>query len=161
MFYGGKLLSHLSGDENAIEDFIKLQKLNQNMAIIIDSDRKKSAEHINKTKKRIQGEFENNNQFVWVTAGKEIENYLPEYLYKSALNDIHANAETIPTYGRYQDLTEYWIKPNKSDTTQRNIDKLKVSHYIEKKDADFSILDLKIKIKELSEFIKSANFLKV
>ena len=41
MFYGGRLLRHLSADDEEIDEFINLRRINQNLVIIIDSDRKK------------------------------------------------------------------------------------------------------------------------
>src|SRR5699024_1352590 len=85
MFYGGKLLSHLSGNTNfeKLTDYeetnlIKLLLTNRNAAIVIDSDRSKPKQHINQTKKRIKKEFEDTDKFVWITEGREIENYLSE-----------------------------------------------------------------------------------
>jgi len=81
MFYGGKLLSHLTGnqyewDDELVKEFIELPKMNQKMAIIIDSDKKWENAQIRDTKTRIKNEFEKNKAFVWITDGREIENYL-------------------------------------------------------------------------------------
>lgn len=82
MFYGGKLLSHLSAlPPDEIEEAISLLRLNRNLAVIIDSDRKelkgvKFRADINSTKKRIIAEVQSVSGYVWITEGKEIENYL-------------------------------------------------------------------------------------
>lgn len=39
MFYGGRLLSHLSADDDAVSEFIALRSLNRHLAIVIDSDK--------------------------------------------------------------------------------------------------------------------------
>jgi hypothetical protein len=40
MFYGGRLLSHLTaGDDEDVSEFIELRSLNRNLAIVIDSDK--------------------------------------------------------------------------------------------------------------------------
>ncbi len=49
MFYGGRLLSHLSGDEDGFNELIQLRHLNRNSAIIIDSDKESEIDFINST----------------------------------------------------------------------------------------------------------------
>ncbi len=81
MFYGGKLLSHLTFAAGIIaDDLIKLLRINQNAVIIIDSDRNSKAAELNKTKVRIQEECEKIGALCWITDGREIENYLADGL---------------------------------------------------------------------------------
>ena len=54
MFYGGRLLSHLSPDDPEVKDFISLRLLNRNMVVVVDSDRGRSGKPLNRTKRRIQ-----------------------------------------------------------------------------------------------------------
>ena len=79
MFYGGRLLSHLSlsRDEAGLsaEELIKLLRINQNSAIVIDSDRTRTDAELNETKIRISNECKDAGILCWVTAGREIENY--------------------------------------------------------------------------------------
>jgi putative ATP-dependent endonuclease of the OLD family len=78
VFYGGKLLSHLSvdGDLSLKKELIDLITVNKNAAIVIDSDRRSERGRLNATKSRIKSEFESIGAFVWVTKGREIENYI-------------------------------------------------------------------------------------
>ncbi|MGE9007248.1 ATP-dependent nuclease [Leptospira interrogans] len=46
MFYGGRLLSHLSASDDDVTEFINLRSLNRNLAILIDSDRSDEASEI-------------------------------------------------------------------------------------------------------------------
>lgn len=79
IFYGGRLLSHLSAEtEDFDSDGIPLLTINRNAAIIIDSDRRKEDDPLNKTKLRILEEFGRFNGFTWVTSGREIENYISD-----------------------------------------------------------------------------------
>jgi predicted ATP-dependent endonuclease of OLD family len=48
MFYGGRLLSHLSAEDELVGDFINLNRLNRNVAVIIDSDKKSNVSEIPK-----------------------------------------------------------------------------------------------------------------
>jgi predicted ATP-dependent endonuclease of OLD family len=78
MFYGGRLLSHLSGENESElgKDFISLRQLNRRGVILIDSDKKNANSKINDTKKRLKEEFDQGPGFTWITKGREIENYL-------------------------------------------------------------------------------------
>lgn len=79
MFYGGRLLAHISGydPETLPEDAIPILRLNRNAIIILDSDKKSSHDDINSTKKRIIYEIEQMGGVAWITEGNEIENYIP------------------------------------------------------------------------------------
>ncbi len=52
VFYGGKLLAHLNAKKGTSqEDGVDILKANRNLAILIDSDRRKATSRINDTKK--------------------------------------------------------------------------------------------------------------
>jgi putative ATP-dependent endonuclease of the OLD family len=106
MFYGGKLLSHLSSLPPAeVEEAISLLRLNRNLALLIDSDRRRLRggrfrAELNATKRRLIAETESIGGYVWVTHGKEIENYLHSDLLR-ALSDGHVrhvdDYDSVPT----------------------------------------------------------------
>lgn len=93
MFYGGRLLSHLSFDNPEVKEFIQLCKLNRNAAILIDSDKGSSHQRINSTKHRIKDDFEKNGCLVWITKGKEIENYLDGETLNTAVKSVHPSVK--------------------------------------------------------------------
>lgn len=85
MFYAGKLLSHLdalSPDESST--LISLLTINRNLALIMDSDKhtgsgkKRPRLNINPTKRRIRDEIKSSRGYVWITDGREVENYIDE-----------------------------------------------------------------------------------
>jgi len=76
MFYGGRLLSHLSADDELVSDFITLNRLNRNVAVVMDSDKASDAADVSGTKRRIAAGLKQNCGFDWITKGREIENYL-------------------------------------------------------------------------------------
>ena len=78
LYYGGRLLSHYSASEEEQSDFINILLTNKNSAILMDSDIKEEGKTINTTKQRIVDEFSKNDDFCWITAGREIENYIHE-----------------------------------------------------------------------------------
>lgn len=81
VFYGGRLLSHLSADTpDTVEEGISILRANRNAIIMIDSDKRSSHTRINPTKKRIRSEFEELGAMCWITKGKEIENYIPSQI---------------------------------------------------------------------------------
>ncbi len=159
MFYGGKLLSHLtSEDDSEITDFISLRKLNRKLSIVIDSDKKLSARsQINKTKKRIKDEMSKNNGFVWITKGREIENYLSSNILLDAIKSVHSNKiiYKLSGEGSYGCLTKFVDKTG----AEHPIDKVKVAkEYINMENNQIIWeLDLEEKINDLITFIHEAN----
>lgn len=121
MFYGGRLLNHLSVNNDISETereaetnkFIELIKLNRNIAVVIDSDKKNEGEDINSTKKRIEKEIKkyNNRAFCWITDGREIENYIPPLMFKDILG--------IDNTGKYTKVTEIDKKYVKIDGAEK------------------------------------------
>jgi hypothetical protein len=75
LFYGGRLLSHLafSADQSRL---IQVLEVNRHAAIVMDSDRRSKSAKLNPTKERIRAECEERGIFVWITQGREIENYI-------------------------------------------------------------------------------------
>jgi energy-coupling factor transporter ATP-binding protein EcfA2 len=101
MFYGGALLSHLSGEHHALDDrkveeFISLRRLNRHMAILIDSDRRKPRARLNQTKVRLIEEMGHHDELAWVTWGYTVENYVPVDLLNKSVKVVHSKA--VPTW---------------------------------------------------------------
>lgn len=104
VFYGGRLLSHLSAN-NVHEDFekyIQILLVNKNAILIMDSDKNYRADKINSTKERIILEMKKVQAYPWLTRGKEIENYLSvealkKYLQNNDLKNL-SQYESFPSY---------------------------------------------------------------
>jgi predicted ATP-dependent endonuclease of OLD family len=153
MFYGGKLLSHLSIDEERIRKFIDLKTLNRNVSIVMDSDKKQESDQIRETVQRISSEFNNDDGFPWITQGREIENYLPQDVLLDSIKKLDSTASSLKDYGQYSKVIAYL----REDGSERNIDKVKLANEVVRSNADFSILDLDEKITSLVNFVKVAN----
>ncbi len=154
MFYGGRLLSHLTADDLEIDDFISLRKLNRNIAIMIDSDQKSVRDPINETKKRIRDEF--GEDLAWITAGREIENYTPPQVIESALKALYPDKfEELDGTGKY-DHALHFKKKGVADP-YKDADKVKVAKKVCEHETDFSILDLSKRVDTLLAFIRAAN----
>ncbi len=103
IFYGGRLLSHLSSEEpDLVKDGIAILKVNKNSMILIDSDKQTQQSRLNDTKKRIIEEVETIGGIAWVTKGKEIENYIPADVIKKWLN-----RHDIEQVGQYDNFFDY------------------------------------------------------
>jgi predicted ATPase len=154
MFYGGRLLSHLTANDPDVNEFISLRKLNRNIAIVIDSDKKSAQSPINDTKKRICEEF--GEEFSWVTAGREIENYIQIDAVIDALSELYGEKfDRLTADGKYDHVLHF--KQAKSSDIFTQADKIKIAKKICEKETDFSKLDLRKRVDRIVEFIRSAN----
>ena len=84
LYYGGRVLSHFSlddedndGDGKSGEALIRCLQINRRSFLMMDSDKDDEHDTLNKTKNRVIAEASGSNKDVWVTDGREIENYLP------------------------------------------------------------------------------------
>ncbi|HLO98352.1 MAG TPA: ATP-binding protein, partial [Fimbriimonas sp.] len=156
MFYGGRLLSHLTGDdvEKNLADFISLRRLNRRGVIVIDSDKEKKGARINATKKRLQAEFDSGPGYAWVTEGREIENYLNPENIKVAIRDSHPSATSTSAFGQFDNTLKITTKSQKASQAS----KVDVAKYVTNNfTVDFGRLDLKKQIQSLVSFIKASN----
>lgn len=79
VLYGGRLLSHFTAQEDAdaLNDLINMIAVNRNVIVLMDSDKRSEEAPLGDTKLRIAAEVETRG-IAWITAGREIENYIPE-----------------------------------------------------------------------------------
>ena len=118
VFYGGRLLSNLSlEDEN---ELVNLMSVNRNAIIVLDSDKKGNNTPLNKTKKRIIEEAKKQGILVWVTKGREIENYIPELLVKKKYNKENSKC----SFGQFQNIEEFIDKLKKGEGNKFLRDKI-------------------------------------
>jgi energy-coupling factor transporter ATP-binding protein EcfA2 len=108
IFYGGRLLSHLTAEieNDGSGELIRIFLTNRNCAIVIDSDMKAAGDTINQTKTRIQEEMKANERFCWITGGREIENYIPG----NAIAQKYNASTTINNVGQYDSFADYLEK---------------------------------------------------
>ena len=95
-----------------------------------------------------------NSDFVWVTQGKEIENYLKPELIKEALIDLYGEDIKIIKYSEYGNCIRF-CKPD--ETGYKVADKIKLAGRIVEREADMSGLDLDDKIVSLIQYIRESN----
>lgn len=152
MFYGGRLLSHLSANDVEVHDFIGLRNINQYLAIVIDSDRVHARMPLNQTKRRVRDEFDSGPGFAWITKGREIENYIMPDLFFECVRAIDPSATALLAAGDFDNRWRY-----QSGRVTKSADKVKIAHAVSSRGADFTPLDLRKRIAELVSFIRKAN----
>ncbi|WP_137152136.1 ATP-binding protein [Devosia sp. FKR38] len=159
MFYGGRLLSHLSADSEELAEFIALRSLNQNLAMIIDSDKASDDEDVNATKQRLKDEF-GETGICWITAGREIENYIPHDLLQAGVAATHPGTYEAPLGGGRYDHALHFRRLEISRSGRRNetnIDKVGVAREVCRSQANLDVLDLRDRVEALVAFIQRAN----
>lgn len=154
MLYGGRLLSHLTADDEEVSEFIGLRRLNRHLVMVIDSDIASQAGGINDTKKRVVDEIATNGGVVWVTQGRTIENYVPPDILGRAILAVHPRAVSVPRYGRWDIPTR---KKYQNGRISQDVDKVKVSRRVCEEPASLEPLDLSERVNEVAEYIRRAN----
>jgi len=162
MFYGGRLLSHLSADDEEVNDFISLRALNQNIAIVIDSDKRDQSAEINSTKQRLVDEFERSRGVAWITAGREIENYVEPIVLQEAVRSVYESSYVRPAAtGQFDHALNFYRKRAGDVKASRftEVDKVKVARCVcaETVTSFPGRLDLRGRVDAVVSMIRSAN----
>jgi AAA ATPase domain len=161
MFYGGSLISHLSASDEFLEEFIKLRDLNRNLAIVIDSDREFDGAPLKPHAARIVEEMNSGNGMVWVTDGREVENYVPSEKIQGALKEIHSRTYLAAAKLGKFDHSFYFYRKKSSSEGGRELcklgDKVGVAGIVCAQSADLDVLDLRTRVGELVVLIRKAN----
>jgi putative ATP-dependent endonuclease of the OLD family len=100
-FYGGALLARtqFAAPEAGDSDLVNLFSANPNFVVICDSDRTSETSDLKSRVQRIHDEVTAiPNGMIWITQGKEIENYLPGATLKEALE----KSDMIKDPGAYE-----------------------------------------------------------
>ncbi len=151
MFYGGKLLSHLTAlPPVEAQQAISLLRLNRNLVVIIDSDRRRLKSgrfraEINATKRRIISEAESVGGYVWITDGKEIENYLSDQIISTLSGGI------VTKVDRFTSVPDRLKK--------YPADKISLAHATSEltDDSDIDVFDLRERVGDTFKRVRSWN----
>ena len=162
LYYGGKLLSHYElssngGQEDDVpttEGLINILTANRHAVIVIDSDKRKDNDSINCTKQRVQEEFVKHGFMCWITAGKEIENYLTAKSINSAYESKNKLKKIEKDIGKYKHFPNYVKYFEKNFTNVKVGFAKKVAPYITENDFRY---DLKEQIERLANNIEKWN----
>jgi hypothetical protein len=150
MFFGGALGKHLSlADDETIEEWIYLQKINRNTALVVDSDLSETRGDLKPWVSRWKQEMAGGSGLLWITAGKEIENYLTASTLRSAFRRVHPRSRETP--GRITKRTNVF-------KGQRNVDKIRIALEVSGRDGcQLDRFDLDERTRALATFIEQAN----
>lgn len=158
MFYAGRLLAHISADDPkaSSQDAVAIFRLNRNAAIIIDSDKKSYDDDINNTKRRISQEIEKMGGIVWITEGKEVENYIPTGI----IAQLYGKSD-LPALDKFEDMSDY-LNNKIKDGEGKKFEKKKPEFAANicplfTKDNIQNVLDLSTKLNEVCNKIREWN----
>ncbi|MBF0464219.1 MAG: AAA family ATPase [Nitrospirae bacterium] len=156
VFYGGRLLAHLSAEEpDQVSDLVSIFRVNRNAVVLIDSDKKDDQASLNETKRRIIKEVEENEGIAWVTKGNEIENYIPAEAVGKLLNKTGIEqVEQFEDFFKYLDAID--VGEKSSYRKKKPVLAEKVCEHLTKENTK-SIIDLDEKMTEVCSQIRKWN----
>ncbi|MGS1047438.1 ATP-dependent nuclease [Burkholderia glumae] len=161
MFYGGRLLSHLSAADEEVKDFISLRTLNRNVALVMDSDRSSAEAEINDTKKRLLNEFSTNGGVAWLTDGREIENYVEPDRLQAAAKAVYADGYVKAYKVGDFEHSYYFYRRKKavSDGCElfKEVDKVKLARQVCASEHFIDHLGLRARLERVVDMIRTAN----
>ena len=147
LFYGGKNLAHFTADSEQENNLINVLLTNRNGLIVMDHDGDSASEDIRDTKKRVKEEFESKEMFVWITQGKEIENYLKADVVNKAIGSGLKQVEP------FEPFVDYISSAVNNFANQ----KISFSQKIEFNNDSLRIMDLENRIDDIASIIKKWN----
>ena len=159
LFYGGRLLSHLTG-ETTCEDESKLINLflaNRNSIMVMDSDKRTDKGCINETKRRISKEFTESGSIAWITKGREIENYLSQNVFNKEYR-INKQIEQFEYIGDFLNANRKKSKYGDKYINNKYKKSVDLIQYMSLE--DLKVLDLEEKIGQVVQKIKEWNYIK-
>lgn len=112
MYYSELPKLHIDREEDNTDGLVDILRINQNAVLIMDSDRSNSANDISEQKRKIKQNCEQSGVPVWVTHGREIENYIPAAVIKLACKDLR-NVEIEPKmdkFGEFERIVDSALK---------------------------------------------------
>lgn len=152
MFYGGRLLNHLSSEDPEVRDFISLRRLNRHLAVVMDSDRSTARSKIGDTKLRIQKAMTAPG-VAWMTRCRYIENYVPPEQLTPVLKSVHPGIVFTPPVNQWSNV----MRPA-DPSDKRKADKIKVAKAIVARwKSGLNRLDLHPRVVEIVHLIEEAN----
>ncbi|MBT8167773.1 AAA family ATPase [Ruegeria litorea] len=158
MFYGGGLVSHLSAESEGdpLGELIGLRSLNKNMAIVMDSDRDSAGAVLKSAAQRLIDEVTDERGFVWITKGREIENYVDYDDLQGVLKELHPKVYDGSWDGGEFEHAFYFKRKGKAEP-YKDANKIGAARKICEQPANLGVLDLRERVTELVALIHRAN----
>jgi putative ATP-dependent endonuclease of OLD family len=160
VFYGGRLLAHLSArspddQECGEEQALRILRVNRNALILIDSDRESAEEMLNDTKTRIIQEMDSIGAMRWITKGREVENYIPP----ATIASLYGR-DSVRAVADYESFSSYLDEIQEGQASRFVSGKVlfaeKICRLLRKEDIE-SFSDLTQRLDEACERIKKWN----
>lgn len=151
LYYGGTLLSHYTADieeDQNTDNLLEMLKINRNSYVIMDSDKRLPEDKWKNRVERITKELPDAH---WVTAGKEIENYLPS----EAVTHYLGSTIDIEQFSLFPDIYKEVKQVETFDKVKFASDIIKDKNYTKENLA--KCLDLEEQISKLIAFIRKSN----
>lgn len=156
MIYGGKLLAHLSAEDPDVTNFISLVRINRHPAILMDRDKPNDKELVNDTKLRIEREFITAGGYVWITHGREVENYVPHEIMKKSVEKTSPGRGSDVKSGRFVNVLPK-KRTRKGEEKSQSIDKVAVAEAVTEHPAALDENSLQDALTSLVKFIRESN----
>lgn len=156
VFYGGRLLAHFSAHESdERQETVDILNINKNAFLIIDSDKENDIDTLNTTKQRMIQEIEDVGGKSWITAGREVENYIPKEAVAPLLGSTSVNQ--VETFAKFEEYLNT-LKTSEGDKFLKNkvLFAEKILPGLTKENLE-SLLDIKEKIELAISEIKRWN----
>lgn len=153
--YGGSLLANAEfmWEDEDCEKLSNLLRLNRRCVVLIDSDLSSGKAELRPTKTRIQKETKATGGICWITAGKEIEHYIPADAIGRAYN--LSGLQQVRRYARFDNYLNR-ARPGLGDSWEN--DKARFAKRISKTLQDATgPLDLDERMTEVVRYILDCN----
>jgi predicted ATPase len=160
--YGGGLVSHLSAEvePDREKDLVNLRSLSKYTAIVMDSDKARASDGLKPAVQRLKQEGEDCRCMVWITEGREIEDYVDPKAMQVALKltcpDLYggaSDAADCPESERHA----FYFKRKDNGKTHKKVKKVKLAGIVCAEPPNLDVLDLRERVTELVALIRRAN----
>ncbi|MCP3140934.1 ATP-dependent nuclease [Pyxidicoccus xibeiensis] len=99
-FFGGALLAHMRLTDEPVDGFVSLLSIHPGSYLILDSDKKSDMPELGKLYARNFIENSDYRDRIWVTEGKEIEDYLPSRIVADVIPRTRNDMKKVKDSGR-------------------------------------------------------------
>ena len=171
VYSGGRLIEGISFDEPGeqsqatddlsaevdVDEFVEALRINRNAVVIMDRDRGHD-EELKSWVNRIEAELEDIRGMAWITAGREIENYVPLQIIRTLVTKKNFKMENEP--GRYDSLFKCIKGPKGGDLSKQ---KSKIAKWLAAQltlELIYGLLDLAEKLEAVCDQIRGWNNMK-
>ncbi len=160
LFTARSLLAHYGVDEEIPDEKLSILKANRNSIVICDSDKKNTNDPLKKRVNSIKEAYKKENNFyLWITHGKETENYIPKESLESFYDKLISQQPR-----RFTPIANTLDKISKGEGEKLKANKIKYAkNFVEyfTKDNLKDLYDVSDKMDNICSIIAKANHIKL